>query len=59
MSGNIFCKKLIKVEIITPPPPPNVIPLTRDLGRSEYGQLYPCEYHYSQRGQLIKVDKNI
>jgi len=37
---------------------PNMIPLTRGLGRSVCRQPYPCKYHYSQRGRFQKTHKN-
>ena len=36
---------------------PSAIPLTRDLGRSESRQPYPCKYYYSQRGRFQRPTK--
>jgi len=39
--------------------PPNMIPLTRGLGRSECRQPNPCQYHYSQRSRFQKTHKKV
>jgi len=36
---------------------PNVIPLSRGLGRSKCRQPYPCKYHYSQEADFERPTK--